>query len=83
MRMAIVLPVVTVTAVAGLAGGRLVAQAADAAPRPGSFLVSSSPALNNITDLWVLDQNTRTVYFCRANAGINNAPTCTKGTPLP
>jgi len=83
MRMATVLPIIAFTAVVSIAGSRLVASAADVAQRPGSLLVSSSPALNNVTDLWVLDQTTRMVYLCRANAGINNPPTCTRGAPLP
>ncbi|MES2355773.1 MAG: hypothetical protein V4568_15505 [Pseudomonadota bacterium] len=58
-------------------------QAADQNVKNGNFVVTSSSATNNVTDLWVVEQSTRTVYLCRAGGGSGTAPTCTKGTQLP
>jgi len=58
-------------------------QAADQNAKGGNFVVASSTATNNVTDLWVVEQSNRMVYLCRASGGSGAAPSCTKGTQLP
>jgi hypothetical protein len=66
-----------------LLGGQYLVHAADQGARGGSFVVTSSTANSNVTDLWVVDQSSRTVFLCRASGSGVSAPTCTKGTHLP
>ena len=78
----------TVLIAIGIAGvallsGQYLVHAADSNVRGGSFVVASSTAANNVTDLWVLDQNSRTVYLCRSSGSSGSPPICSKGTQLP
>lgn len=66
-----------------LFGSQYLVHAADTPVKAGSFLITSSTATNNVTDLWILDQSTRTLYLCRAGGSSATAPTCTKGAQLP
>jgi hypothetical protein len=68
---------------AALLGGQYLVHAADQSAKSGSFVISSSTATTNVTDLWVVDQTSRTVYLCRASGSSGTAPGCTKGTQLP
>ncbi|MBA2689608.1 MAG: hypothetical protein H0U63_02245 [Burkholderiales bacterium] len=72
-----------VIAIAGVLSGQYLAQAADSGGRAGNFVVTSSTATNTVTDLWVLDQQNRTVYLCRSSGSSGAAPSCSKGMQLP
>lgn len=76
--------VTVVAAIAiGVLGSQYLVYAADPGSKPGNLVVTSSTATTNVTDLWVVDQNSRTVYLCRSSGSSGTAPVCTKGAQLP
>lgn len=85
-RASVIIAAIVLTGLFGgqyLAGSQYLAHAADMSGKGSSFVITSSTATNNVTDLWVLDQQARVLYLCRSSGGAGSAPVCSKGMPLP